>query len=133
MNDHTRGGRVLAPRAVPAHPAPSPTRPIAALRAADGTRGAHFAGRAGTARGATRPTSVSSFMNSSGWARRAPAQSGIGASGGPKRRTPSFSRLRMMRATVVKASSRAATISLGARVWAEGCARWIISDFDAPG
>src|SRR3989304_5425807 len=29
MNDHTRGGRVLAPRAVPPHPAPSPTPPPA--------------------------------------------------------------------------------------------------------
>src|SRR6266487_4184448 len=66
MNDHTRGGRVLSPGATPAEPAASPTRPIAALRAADGTRGAHCAGPAGAAPGATRPNSVGRFMNNPG-------------------------------------------------------------------
>jgi len=56
-------GRVLSPRAAVARPAPTPTRRIAALRAADRTRGAHSAGRATAARGATRPYSVGAFMN----------------------------------------------------------------------
>src|SRR5262249_35646176 len=55
MNDQPRSGR-MPPRAAPARPAPIPTCRIAALRAADRTRGSHSAGRAGAARDATRPT-----------------------------------------------------------------------------
>ena len=63
MNDHARGGRVLSLGAAPAKPAPSPTRPIAALRAADGTRGAHCAGLA-------EPLRAMRIVYMSGWIAR---------------------------------------------------------------
>ena len=81
MNDVTRGGRV-APRAAPARPAATPTRRIAALRAADRTQGAHSAGRAGTARGATRPVTVVRLHESSGLKRGFFRQGGGRCQGG---------------------------------------------------
>ena len=58
---------------------------------------------------------------------------GMVAPGEPKSRVSSLSRLVMSRPTVVKASSSAPTISSGVRFCAEGWARWIISDLEAPG
>src|SRR6266540_6626291 len=53
---HETAGPVAA--GGPARPAPSPTRPNAALRAADGTRGAHSARPLGTVCGASRRLSI---------------------------------------------------------------------------